>query len=259
MARRTNSHGFVLPKLNLRVANGKTFASGTCLDAKRVVVRYRWLPLVTGRLKPIQTVQSVRLFSPKIWIERYASGKLNVQDLFARVEARFGGIGYLVNNAGVARDALLAFLTDKQWDEVLDTNLTGLFLVTQQVVQGMIARKSGKIINICSLMCEASRPTVGAYTAAKGGVKQLTKSMAVEWAKHNIQSNGIGPGYILTEMNRPLIEDQKFDAWVRARTPAGRWADPTELVGTAVFLASRASDFVNGQIIYVDGGILAAL
>jgi gluconate 5-dehydrogenase len=182
-----------------------------------------------------------------------------VRERVAALEQEVGGIDILVNNAGVQRRSPLEQFDEKVWREVLDINLTGLFLVTQQVVQGMIARKSGKIINICSLMCEASRPTVGAYTAAKGGVKQLTKSMAVEWAKHNIQSNGIGPGYILTEMNRPLIEDQKFNAWVCARTPAGRWADPSELVGAAVFLASRASDFVNGQIIYVDGGMLAAL
>jgi gluconate 5-dehydrogenase len=170
-----------------------------------------------------------------------------VRERVAALEQEVGGIDILVNNAGIQRRS------------PLDINLTGLFLVTQQVVRGMIARKSGKIINICSVMSEVSRPTIGAYTAAKGGVKQLTKSMAVEWAKHNIQSNGIGPGYIVTEMNRSLIEDRKFDAWVCARTPAGRWADPSELVGAAVFLASRASDFVNGQIIYVDGGILATL
>jgi gluconate 5-dehydrogenase len=182
-----------------------------------------------------------------------------VRERVVALEREVGGIDILVNNAGIQRRSPLEQFDEKVWREVLDINLTGLFLVTKQVVQGMIARKSGKIINICSVMSEVSRPTIGAYTAAKGGVKQLTKSMAVEWAKHNIQSNGIGPGYILTEMNRPLIEDRKFDAWVCARTPAGRWADPAELVGTAVFLASRASDFVNGQIIYVDGGMLAAL
>ncbi len=182
-----------------------------------------------------------------------------VRERVAALEQEVGGIDILVNNAGVQRRSPLEQFDEKVWREVLDINLTGLFLVTQQVVQGMIARKSGKIINICSIMSEATRPSVGAYTAAKGGVKQLTKSMAVEWAKHNIQSNGIGPGYMLTEMTRPLSEDQKFNAWVCARTPAGRWADPSELVGTAVFLASRASDFVNGQIIYVDGGMLAAL
>lgn len=182
-----------------------------------------------------------------------------VRERVAALEQEVGGIDILVNNAGVQRRSPLEQFDEKVWREVLDVNLTGLFLVTQQVVQGMIARKSGKIINICSLMSEATRPTIGAYTAAKGGVKQLTKSMAVEWAKHNIQTNGIGPGYILTDMTRPLSDDRNFNAWVCGRTPAGRWAEPSELVGTAVFLASRASDFVNGQIIYVDGGILASL
>jgi gluconate 5-dehydrogenase len=176
-----------------------------------------------------------------------------------QIERELGQVDILVNNAGIQRRMPLEQFDEAVWREVLDTNLTAVFLVTKQVVQGMIARKSGKIINICSLMCEMARPTVGAYTAAKGGVKQLTKSMAVEWAKHNIQANGIGPGYILTEMNRPLIENKQFDTWVCGRTPAGRWAEPAELVGTAVFLASRASDFVNGQVVYVDGGILAAL
>jgi gluconate 5-dehydrogenase len=175
------------------------------------------------------------------------------------IEQACGRIDILVNNAGIQRRMPLEQFDEAVWREVVDTNLTAVFLVTKQVVQGMIARKSGKIINICSLMCEMARPTVAAYTAAKGGVKQLTKAMAVEWAKHNIQANGIGPGYILTEMNRPLIEDAKFNAWVCGRTPAGRWGDPTELVGAAVFLASRASDFVNGQVVNVDGGILAAL
>jgi gluconate 5-dehydrogenase len=182
-----------------------------------------------------------------------------VRERVAVLEQEVGGIDILVNNAGIQRRSSLEQFDETMWREVLDTNITALFLVTKQVVKGMIARKSGKIINICSVMSEVSRPNIGAYTASKGGVRQLTKSMAVEWAKHNIQSNGIGPGYFLTEMNRPLIEDQKFNAWVCERTPAGRWANPAELVGTAVFLASRASDFVNGQIIYVDGGMLAAL
>ena len=182
-----------------------------------------------------------------------------MQEKIPTLEGEVGPIDILVNNAGIQRRSPLEQFEASAWQEVLDTNLTGLFLVTKQVVQGMIARKSGKIINICSLMCEMARPTVGAYTAAKGGVKMLTKAMAVEWGKHNIQVNGIGPGYFATEMNRPLKEDPNFDAWIRSRTPAGRWGEPPELVGAAVFLASRASDFVNGQIIYVDGGILAAL
>ena len=187
------------------------------------------------------------------------SSTTQVQEKVTALERDTGRIDILVNNAGIQRRSPLEQFEERVWREVLDTNLTGLFLVTKQVVQGMIERRSGKIINICSLMCEMGRPTVGAYTAAKGGVKMLTKAMALEWGKHNIQVNGIGPGYITTEMNRPLMEDAKFDAWIRSRTPMGRWGEPKELVGAAVFLASHASDFVTGQVLYVDGGILAAL
>jgi gluconate 5-dehydrogenase len=187
------------------------------------------------------------------------SNAVQIQERISALEREVGQVDILVNNAGIQRRSPLEQFEEAMWREVLETNLTGVFLVTKQVVQGMIARRSGKIINICSLMCEMGRPTVGAYTAAKGGVKMLTKAMAVEWGKHNIQANGIGPGYFATEMNRPLKENPQFDAWIRSRTPAGRWGEPEELVGAAVFLASRASDFVNGQIIYVDGGILAAL
>ncbi len=182
-----------------------------------------------------------------------------MRERLTALEQQFGRIDVLVNNAGIQRRSPLEQFEESAWREVLDTNLSGLFFVTQQVARGMIARKSGKIINICSLMCELARPTVTAYTAAKGGVKMLTKAMAVELAKHNIQVNGLGPGYVTTEMNRPLFTDEKFDAWVRGRTPAGRWSDPDDLVGAAIFFASKASDFVNGQILYVDGGILAAL
>jgi gluconate 5-dehydrogenase len=182
-----------------------------------------------------------------------------IRERVSALEREVGHINILVNNAGIQRRSPLEQFEEAMWREVIEINLTGVFLVTQYIVQGMITRKSGKIINICSLMCEMGRPTVGAYTAAKGGVKMLTKAMAVEWGKHNIQANGIGPGYFATEMNRPLKENPQFDSWIRSRTPAGRWGEPEELVGVAIFLASRASDFVNGQIIYVDGGILAAL
>ncbi|HSB82328.1 MAG TPA: SDR family oxidoreductase [Candidatus Methylomirabilis sp.] len=199
--------------------------------------------------------EGLKVFGSRFDISNTAQVKQKIDAL----ERDVGPIHILVNNAGIQRRSPLEQFEESVWREVLDTNLTGLFLVTKQVVQGMIARKAGKIINICSLMCEVGRPTIGAYTAAKGGVKMLTKAMAVEWGKYNIQANGIGPGYFTTEMNRPLYEDPKFDTWIRGRTPMGRWGDPSELVGAAVFLASRASDFVCGQIIYVDGGILAAL
>ena len=170
-----------------------------------------------------------------------------------------GPIDVLVNNAGVNLRGPLAEIDPGAWDEVIATNLTGVFLTSRTVAEGMIARTRGKIINICSLMSEVGRASIGPYAASKGGVKMLTRAMAVEWAPHNIQVNGIGPGYFLTDMTRPLADDPKFDAWLRRRTPAGRWGRPEDLVGAAVFLSSRASDFVNGQILYVDGGLLAAI
>jgi gluconate 5-dehydrogenase len=182
-----------------------------------------------------------------------------VQRKIALIEEEVGPIQILVNSAGIQRRAPLETVEESTWREVIDINLTGVFLASKDVARRMISRKSGKIINICSLMSEFGRATIGPYAAAKGGVKMLTKTMAVEWAKHNIQVNGIGPGYFITPMTRPLADDPTFDAWIKSRTPAGRWGDPGELVGTAIYLASSASDFVNGQIIYVDGGILAAL
>jgi gluconate 5-dehydrogenase len=184
---------------------------------------------------------------------------VQVREKIPALEREVGPIHILVNNAGIQRRAPLETVDEAVWQEVLNTNLTAVFLVSKAVVQGMIARKAGKIINICSLMSEMARPTVGPYMAAKGGVKTLTKSMAVEWGKHNIQVNGLGPGYFVTPMNKPLVDNPQFDSWIKGRTPTGRWGQPEELIGTAVFLASRASDFVTGQIIYVDGGILAAL
>jgi gluconate 5-dehydrogenase len=184
--------------------------------------------------------------------------KKQIQQKTAEVERVIGPIDILVNNAGVQRIGPLETTDESAWKDLIDTNLTAVFLVTQQVVQGMIKRQSGKIINICSLSSERSRPTLGPYAASKGGVKMLTKAMAVDWGKYNIQVNGIGPGYFLTAMMTPA-KDPNFIAWVKSRTPMGRWGDPPELVGTAVFLASRASDFVTGQIINVDGGLSANL
>lgn len=182
-----------------------------------------------------------------------------IREKVSMVESEIGPIDILVNNAGVQMRAPLEAFEESDWRRIIDTNLTALFLVTREVVKGMMNRRSGKIINICSMLCEMGRPTIAPYTASKGGVKMLTKAMAVEWGKYNIQANGLGPGYLKTEMNRALFEDPKFDSWLRGRTPAGRWGEPEELIGAVVFLSSRASDFVNGHILYVDGGILAAL
>lgn len=177
----------------------------------------------------------------------------------ARIEREIGPIDILVNNAGIQRRAPLLEVQQAVWDEVIRTNLTGVFLVGQAVAKSMAARRRGKIINICSLASEVARKTIAPYVAAKGAVKQLTRAMCVEWAGLNIQVNGIGPGYFATPLNTALMEDPVFDGWVRSRTPAGRWGDPAELVGAAVFLSSAASDFVNGQIVYVDGGLLASM
>lgn len=177
----------------------------------------------------------------------------------ARIEREVGPIDILINNAGIQRRAPLLEVDPTVWDEVIRTNLTGVFLVAQAVARGMVARRRGKIVNICSLASEVARRTIAPYVAAKGAVKQLTKAMCVEWAGSNIQVNGIGPGYFATPLNTTLKEDPAFDNWVRSRTPAGRWGDPEELVGAAIFLSSAASDFVNGQVIYVDGGLLASM
>jgi len=176
-----------------------------------------------------------------------------------KIEAEVGAIDILVNNAGIQHRQLMSDLDEADWQRVIDTNLTGPLLVAQAVAPGMVRRQSGKIINICSLANEIGRPSIAPYMAAKGGLKMLTKSMAAEWAKDNVQVNGIGPGFFKTELNTPLVEDEAFNSWVCGRTPAGRWGDPGELAGAAIFLASQASSYINGQIIYVDGGFLSSM
>ncbi len=173
--------------------------------------------------------------------------------------ARHGTIDILVNNAGIQRRGPLQDFAAKDWDDIIATNLTAPFVVSQAVLPGMIARKQGKIVHIASLMSELARPSVVPYTAAKGGVRQLTRGMAVELAPHNIQVNAIAPGYFATEMNRALIDNAEFNAWVCKRTPAGRWGDPHELAGLAVFLASPAANYMTGQLVVMDGGMSVAL
>ncbi|BET68225.1 SDR family oxidoreductase [Opitutales bacterium ASA1] len=168
-------------------------------------------------------------------------------------------IDILVNNAGMHRRGPLVDMPLENWDAVLRSNLTAPFLMARAFAPGMIARGRGKVINLCSVMSEIARPTIANYAAAKGGLKMLTRALAVEWGRHNIQVNGLGPGYIATELNRSLIADEKFNAMICGRTPLGRWGRPEEIVGPAVYLASAASDFMTGQILYIDGGILAGL
>jgi gluconate 5-dehydrogenase len=182
-----------------------------------------------------------------------------VCETFERFDAEGIAVDILVNNAGIQHRQPMVELALADWQRVIDTNLTSAFLVGREAARRMIPRGRGKIVNIGSLTSELARATVIAYTVAKGGMKMLTRGMAAEWAKSGIQANAIGPGYMLTDMNEALVNDPKFDAWVKGRTPAGRWGRPEELIGTAVFLASRASDYVNGQIIYVDGGMISVL
>jgi len=186
----------------------------------------------------------------------------NESDIQARVqsiEEDIGPIDILVNNAGIQIRGPLENFKLADWQNLIDINLTGAFLTAKAVVSGMIRRKAGKIINICSIQSELARPTIAPYTAAKGGLKMLTRGMATDWGTYNIQVNGIAPGYFKTEMTQKLYEDKAFDAWLCARVPANRWGDPAELVGAAIFLASKASDYVNGHIIFVDGGLRACV
>jgi gluconate 5-dehydrogenase len=174
------------------------------------------------------------------------------------VEA-LGPIDVLVNNTGMTVRRPLVDLELDEWRQLLDVNLTSAFLVARAVAPGMIERGSGKIVNVCSVMSELARPSTGAYAATKGALKMLTRTMCAEWAPHGIQANGIAPGWFRTDLTQPLQADAGFDAWLRARVPAGRWGEPDELGGAVVFLASSASDFVNGQVIVVDGGLSAVV
>ncbi|MBE6005121.1 MAG: gluconate 5-dehydrogenase [Lachnospiraceae bacterium] len=179
------------------------------------------------------------------------------------VEEKFGGIDILVNNAGIIKRIPMTEMTKQQWDQVINVDLTGPFLCAKAVLPKMIEKKSGKIINACSMMSELGRETVSAYAAAKGGLKMLTKNICSEYGQYNIQCNAIGPGYIATPQTAALREKQAdgsmapFDRFIRSKTPAQRWGETEDLQGLAVFLASPASDFINGQVVYIDGGILA--
>jgi gluconate 5-dehydrogenase len=173
--------------------------------------------------------------------------------------AGVGAVDVLVNNVGMTLRKPLQEWSLEEWNRILEVNLTSAFLVARAVAPGMIERGGGKIVNVCSLMSQAARENIAAYSATKGGLKMLTQGMCADWARHNIQVNAIGPGYFETDLTEALRADPEFDAWLRRRTPAGRWGRPEELAGAVVFFSSAASDFVNGQILYVDGGLLAVV
>jgi gluconate 5-dehydrogenase len=182
-----------------------------------------------------------------------------VADGVDRIEQEYGPLHILINNAGINRRVSLQDITETAWREIMVTNVDGVFFVARSVARRMITRGEGKIVNICSVLSEAPRPGVGAYATSKAAVKMLTKGMCADWGKYGIQVNGIGPGYISTELTRPLQEDAEFSRWLLGHTPAGRWGHVDDLAGPVVFLCSAAADFVNGHVMYVDGGLTSVL
>lgn len=234
---------------------GFALAEGLAAEGARVIVNSRRQEAVDEALARLQAGGHQALGAAFDVTDEAA-----VAAAFARFDDAGIEIDILINNAGIQFRKPMVELELKDWQRVIDTNLTSAFIVGKEAARRMIARgRGGKIINIGSLTSEAGRATVAPYTAAKGGIKMLSRAMAAEWAQFNIQANSIGPGYILTEMNTALIDNPQFDAWVKSSNPAQRWGRPDELVGTAVYLASAASSYVNGQIIYVDGGWLSVL
>jgi gluconate 5-dehydrogenase len=186
--------------------------------------------------------------------------EIAVQEAIEKITQEVGVIDILINNAGIIKRIPAVEMSADDFRQVIDVDLNAPFILSKAVAPAMIAKGGGKIINICSMMSELGRETVSAYAAAKGGLKMLTRSLASEWGAHNIQVNGIGPGYIATAQTAPLREKgHPFNSFIIGRTPAGRWGETGDLQGAAIFLSSRASDFVNGHILYVDGGILAYL
>lgn len=233
---------------------GYTFAEGLAVNGAKI--------FLNGRNEEKLNEAANRLMEKGYDVHPYAFDVNNpgeVKKIVIRIEQEHGRIDVLVNNAGINIRSPLEDYPDEAWNNVIGTNLNGAYYVSKSVVNQMISRRQGKIINICSMQSELGRPTIAPYAAAKGGLKMLTKAMAVEWGKHNIQVNGIGPGYFKTEMTRALYEDRDFDKWLCSRTPSNRWGEPEELLGAILFLSSPSSNYINGHIIYVDGGLLASI
>ncbi len=235
-------------------ALGNTFARGLAQHGATVILNGRNSAKLNDKVQELID-EGFRAYGFAFDVTRSEEISLAI----SRIEEEVGPVDILVNNAGINLRAPLEEFKDEDWDKVIGINLTGPYLVAKAVVRSMIQRRSGKIINIGSVQNELGRPTIAPYAATKGGLKMLTKGMATDWAKYNIQVNGIGPGYFKTEMTKPLYENPEFDAWLCGRTPSNRWGDPEELVGALLFLASGASSYVNGHMIYVDGGLLASV
>jgi gluconate 5-dehydrogenase len=233
---------------------GLTFAEGMGKCGARIVLNGRRKSRLRAAEKQLKD-QGIEAHSVPFDVSRPG----DIARAVKQIESRIGPIDVLVNNAGVTYRSPLEDFPDREWQKVMDINFNGVFHVSKAVVKGMIKRKRGKIINITSILSEASRNTVAPYVASKGGVKMLTKGMATDWGKYNIQINALGPGFFITDMTRPLKKDRKVNAWIKNHIPGRRWGKPEELLGGIIFLASAASDFVNGHSLYVDGGFLAQL
>ncbi|MBV1694341.1 MAG: glucose 1-dehydrogenase [Hyphomicrobiales bacterium] len=233
---------------------GLAIARGLCEAGAAVVLNGRSVEKVAAAAKALRSDGHTVHEHPFD-----VSKPAEVERAVERIEREAGPVSILVNNAGHTRRGPLHEITDEAWREVMGLNLDGIFYVSKHVARRMISRQSGSIINICSVMSELARPTTAPYAASKGGAKMLTKGMAIDWGRHGIRVNGIGPGYFKTELNEALVKDEVFSKWVAGRTPLGRWGDLPELVGAAVFLASDAASFVTGHILYVDGGMTASV
>ena len=235
-------------------ALGMAFAKGLAQQGTTVILNGRNKEKLNAKVQELEKV-GFKVYGYAFDVTQSEEVNKAVQD----IEREIGPIDVLVNNAGIQVRGTLEEFRDEDWQKIISVNLTGAYLVAKAVVPSMINRKSGKIINIGSVQNELGRPGIAPYAASKGGLKMLTKGMAVDWAKHNIQVNGIGPGYFKSEMTQALYENPEFDAWLCERTPSKRWGDPEELIGALLFLASDASSYVNGHMIYVDGGLLASV
>ena len=230
---------------------GRAIAEGYVAAGARVVINGRAASAVDAAVKAIGANAAGAPFD--------VTNSASVEAAVELIEQNHGPIDILVNNAGMTKRMPFTDFPESDWRQIMATNLDSVFFVTQSVARRMIPRSRGKIVNICSVMSELGRPTIAPYVASKGAVKMLTKSMCAEFAKHGITANGISPGYFGTELNQALMADEKFSSWVCTRTPAGRWGKVEELQGAAIFLASDASSFVNGHILFVDGGMTAVV
>jgi gluconate 5-dehydrogenase len=230
---------------------GRAIAEGYVAAGARVIINGRDAAAANATAKAIGANAVAAPFD--------VTNSASIEAAIELIEQNHGPIDILVNNAGMTKRMPFTDFPEADWRQIMATNLDSVFFVTQSVARRMIPRSRGKIVNICSVMSELGRPTIAPYTASKGAVKMLTKAMCSEFAKHGITANGISPGYFGTELNQALMADEKFSSWVCARTPAGRWGKVEELQGAAIFLASDASSFVNGHILFVDGGMTAVV